>query len=128
MGTNYYAEFKSEGGSKLEKHIGKSSAGWVFSLHVYPEEGIHGLNDWKKLLFSNNFLRVRNEYREKLSIYEVLKIIEKRSGLGKYPHPPEWFLENNAVPGPSNLARHKLGKYCIRHGPGTYDYIIGDFS
>ena len=41
MGTNYYL-VTEEG----RKHIGKSSGGWCFSLHVYPEEDINDLQDW----------------------------------------------------------------------------------
>jgi len=46
MGTNYYLQKKSGTCqtcghcSEDPKHIGKSSGGWCFSLHVYPEENI----------------------------------------------------------------------------------------
>ena len=42
MGTNYYFEDSSEvceccGRGAESLHIGKSSGGWCFSLHVMPE-------------------------------------------------------------------------------------------
>ena len=36
MGTNYYLN---------DRHIGKSSAGWYFALHIYPEENINSLDE-----------------------------------------------------------------------------------
>jgi len=55
MGTNYYlypaSPCKACGRSYEAKHIGKSSAGWCFLLHVIPEEGINDLEDWKKLWY-----------------------------------------------------------------------------
>lgn len=52
MGTNYYLRLKSEicphcgRGDEGLLHIGKSSAGWCFSLHVMNR--IQSLDDWKK--------------------------------------------------------------------------------
>ena len=66
MGTNYYSVkrdiehlvmmdfydlhercYDLDGNDVL--HIGKSSSGWCFSLHVIPEQGINSLQDWVKL-------------------------------------------------------------------------------
>ena len=52
MGTNYYLYEGSEACPTCKRpfeplHIGKSSAGWCFSLHVIPEEGINTLDDWR---------------------------------------------------------------------------------
>ena len=41
MGTNYYLSSKPCsccGRKDSQRHIGKSSAGWVFALHVYPDQ------------------------------------------------------------------------------------------
>jgi len=54
MGMNYYVEEKPACeccGCKYEQiHIGKSSAGWCFSLHVIPEMGLNNLEDWVNFL------------------------------------------------------------------------------
>jgi hypothetical protein len=46
MGTNYYVAYdycRHCGRFDEEFHIGKSSAGWCFSLRVYEDKG---LTDW----------------------------------------------------------------------------------
>ncbi len=51
MGTNYYLHEKPDCeccGRPFEAlHIGKSSSGWCFSLHVMPEDMINTLDDWR---------------------------------------------------------------------------------
>lgn len=130
MGTNYYLVGKSSvcgccghESKEPDRHIGKSSGGWCFSLHVYPEEGINTLNDWIGLFETGKIL---NEYGEEETKNDMVSIITERSW---NKHPDTVFCTmNHAEPGPNNLARHKLGEYCIGHGEGTYDYIVGDFS
>jgi len=117
MGTNYYLYQKPP--CKYCKrdyeplHIGKSSYGWNFSLHVIPESGINNLSDWIKL-FKNKNAIIKDEYGENISIKEMINIIKKRS-------------YNGGNVG-ENLLRHKIDGHCIGHGNGTYDYIIGCFS
>jgi len=133
MGTNYYVEYDvcpHCGRGEDEKHIGKSSAGWCFSLHVYPDEGINTLEDWEAILKDTV---IKNEYGDRVPYEEMLAIIVDRHGGGKYPNPfynsKEAFnRENHAVDGPNNLSRHRIERHCIGHGEGTWDYIIGDFS
>ena len=114
MGTNYYWYEKADCeccGRPFEPiHIGKSSGGWCFSLHIYPDDNIHTLDDWKSLWYKPGSF-IRNEYGEKILIEEMLKTITERSWRGRDP------------------MRHEVdGCYCIGHGPGTYDYLIGEFS
>lgn len=48
MGTNYYyyQDVCPHCGKPDKKlHIGKSSGGWYFSLHIIPEEKIFNLKD-----------------------------------------------------------------------------------
>lgn len=114
MGTNFY--LKTPKGETCahcgrfdfaeELHIGKSSAGWCFSLHVMPEEGINTLEDWKQR-FSTGV--IVDEYGETHTPDEILDRITKRSH-------------------PMGLARHQIGAHCIGHGEGTWDYIPGEFS
>jgi hypothetical protein len=159
MGTNYYlkpdAGMSREVMEKLEDlsdecrnkpdsiHIGKSSWGWCFSLHVYPKMGVHDLEDWKPLLKAGV---IYNEYDDKIEYSEMMSTITERS----HPHSPEdlekkWreegsvlgyrsyedFLKrNHASPGPNNLVRHRVEEdgYCIKNGNGTWDCMVGEFS
>ena len=140
MGTNYYLQngicqccHKPDS----TRHIGKSSGGWCFSLHVYPEEGINNLDDWKKLFAKPN-IAILNEYDEEVSVEEMLTIITKRKWRPRdeFPNPfyrcatwEEFHRRNYSQDGPNNLLRHQILKdHCIGHGEGTYDYIVGDFS
>ena len=133
MGTNYYLHYKicPTCGRYDELHIGKSSVGWCFSLHIYPEKDITTFDDWERV-FCGRFwklgsnVEIWDEYGTFITPDKMIDIITKRG----YPTPPEvdWNSENDAIPGPNNLLRHKLGRFCIGHGKGTYDYIIGDFS
>lgn len=136
MGTNYYWVIKEH--KKCEtcghieneekKHIGKSSIGWCFSLHVYIEEGINDLAEWiDKWTYENGC--IKDEYGESVMIGDMLQIIQCRKGYkGKGYNTEQWYRENHAIAGPHGLAQHALGKGCLQHGTGTWDCIEGDFS
>lgn len=143
MGTNYYLEFNTCpccGEKKAPLHIGKSSAGWCFSLRVYPEKGIKNLNDWLDLWneFEFTWTKIKDEYGTVISKTDMIDTIVNRSfpeGVGRnfppfgYTSWKQFYQANSAVPGPNNLMRHKIdGSHCIGHGEGTWDYIIGEFS
>lgn len=55
MGTNYYLHTKPDceccGRGFEPLHIGKSSGGWCFSLHVMPEDNINTLDDWGEIQY-----------------------------------------------------------------------------
>jgi len=108
MGTNYYV--KSEKcehcGHGDDLHIGKSSAGWCFALRVYPDMGINNLLDWEKYLRGKT---IENEYGDTVSLDDLVMIITDRYH-------------------PRGLLRHELGSFCIGHGDGTYDLVVGEFS
>lgn len=129
MGTNYTLKQTCCPTCKRgdEIHIGKSSAGWCFSLHVYPERNINTLEDWERLLHKPENM-IQNEYGEAIDASTMMEIITERSW--QYPRiEGDDLNRNHAVHGPNNLLRHKLdGVYCIGHGKGTWDYLIGDFS
>lgn len=114
MGTNYYLHTEPPceccGKPRGEElHIGKSSGGWCFSLHVIPEDSINTLDDWQHL-FSKPGTYIRNEYGERVTVEQMLKTITERS----------WR---------NGLSRHQIdGKFCLGHGEGTWDYIAGEFS
>jgi hypothetical protein len=103
MGTNYYLHIDACPTCRHPKeklHIGKSSAGWCFSLHQIPEDDIMDLEDWIA-----NFSRgeILNEYGESLTPKEMLEVITDR---------PEDSRRDDRV----------------IDGDGTYDLIQGEFS
>jgi hypothetical protein len=111
MGTNYYLEETPPCECCKRPydsiHIGKSSAGWVFSLHVIPGE-IENLDQWKER-WSKEGVRIFDEYGERFTPDEMLHVITNRNH-------------------PRGLLRHEVGRRLYRHGEGTWDYILGEFS
>lgn len=134
MGTNYYLEATppppcpccGRGYETQRLHIGKSSGGWCFSLHVIPEEGINSLADWQKRWSLPGFV-IRDEYGDTHTSEQMLSVITVRAW-GRAQQSASWYAQNHAVPGPNGLARHQIGRYCVGHGEGTWDLIPGDFS
>ena len=143
MGTNYYAEIKSNpcptcGHDPDSKtlHIGKSSCGWCFSLHVEPNNPNFPSNwdEWIELLSKPN-VQIVDEYKEPWLLEDFIPIVTDRSWRAKrtvlpdrYHSWSDYYNQNHAVPGPNNLLRHRLGEHCIAHGKGTWDLIVGGFS
>jgi hypothetical protein len=115
MGTNYYLE-KNKCvccGRFDEIHIGKSSAGWCFSLRIYPDDGIHSLEDWKALFNEHS---IRDEYGRPITAASMLANIAERSH-------PRGLLRHEF----EHLG-HRIYGLRSRHGEGTYDLIEGEFS
>lgn len=145
MGTNYYSvkrgfehlepgDFWDRMREALEDpenndilHIGKSSGGWCFSLHIIPEMSINDLYDWIPFLTDPDRLII-NEYSDVLSLSEMMDIITKRSRSEPARWTQEEYKRNYAEPGPNNLARHTVGRACAKQGLGTWDCIEGNFS
>lgn len=119
------------------KHIGKSSFGWCFGVHIYHEDGIKNLSDWEKL-FSKKGSYIKDECGERISSKEMKSIIRERkmrnSRTGKYywkqlyESENEFLEANHAIKGPNGLLRRKIGTNCEGHGIGTWDYCVGEFS
>ena len=132
MGTNYdwHRNPCEKCGHGEILHIGKSSAGWCFSLHIIPEEGINDLSDWEKVWDSEEG-KIFDEYNNEILIIEMLDIIKNRSSPKQEFNTQRtegWYMENSACPGPNGLVRHRIGRYCVKHGEGTWDCIPGEFS
>lgn len=134
MGTNYYWNHGGErcptcGHSDAEQlHIGKSSSGWCFSLHVDPVAGIHDLDDWRSRLGQSGTW-ITDEYGAALTVDELILIIAERGRPEPCPATAEFLRMNNAQLGPNGLVRHVIdGSHCIGHGAGTWDLITGEFS
>lgn len=136
MGTNYYLHSPvcSHCGKELEEplHLGKSSVGWCFGLHIYPELD---LPDWDRLWSYICFKTeedgyvIRNEYGESIGAGSFFSIVWDRKGNPEKLLSPTWLNDNYAIPGPYGLARHAIYPgHCIGHGEGPFDYLIGEFS
>ena len=127
MGTNYYAKkprCPCCGHQDEPIHIGKSSAGWCFALHVHEELGLTTLDAWKTFL---DGLIIENEHGRQVSLDCLLSVITVRNW-DSSALSAEGYELNNAQPGPNNLMRRRISEHCVGHGEGTWDYITGDFS
>ncbi len=114
MGTNYYVQTKEPCPHCSREypalHIGKSSAGWCFALHVDPENGINDLDDWRAI-WSQPDARIFDEYGKAITIADMELIITVRSH-------------------PRGLSRHDViaGGNVVKNGAGTWDCLTGYFS
>ncbi len=109
MGTNYYWHSKPPcktcGRSFEPLHIGKSSHGWNFALHVHPE--VPDLYRWiEKFLTPGS--EIRDEYGNFISLESMLEKIMKR---GTAPN-----------------TRDSTDPSFVSPGAGTWDNVQGDFS
>lgn len=138
MGTNYW--WLPPHPLIAPLHIGKSSAGWYFALHVYPdgipnfdEEELklypaRDFDDWKELFAVKNSL-IRDGYGELRTVEHMIKVITCRAWTSRVgTHNEQWFHENGAIAGQFGLSRRIIGKCCVAHGEGTWDCCVGDFS
>lgn len=140
MGTNYYLYRNTckhcgrcDEHDKL--HVGKSSGGWCFGLHVFDD--IKTLDDWKPLL-EDPENEIRDEYGVKVEPAELLKIIAREGWDDRYLNRKVPFgydswesfnRSSHCEPGPRGLVRAQVdGRHCVGHGPGAWDYITGEFS
>lgn len=152
MGTNYYIATLCPHCNHFEEklHIGKSSYGWVFSLHVTDE--IKTLGDWITRLTNLQIInglqeKIYDEYCAEITLLELLDVITKRGDMtnppkegtsaaeARLPHSQlyeswdDFHIKNNSLFGPNGLYRHKIdGRHCVGHGDGTWDLISGTFS
>ena len=134
MGTNYYARLNyCEHCQRFDEiALGKSSGGWCFTLHVYPEKRINTLDDLMKYIGN---APIYNEYDVRVSKKHFLDVVTERSWpkrdyskIDPFDSLSDFLTRNGAEKGPNNLLRHKIGNFCIGHGEGTYDYCVGEFS
>jgi len=157
MGTNYYL-IKPEtspcehcGRFDIEDrwHIGKSSGGWCFGLHVLEDYAsptgntVDSLEKWKELFFDKRYI-ILDEYKAQIDPLEMLKTITDRKDYGglrwtdawwydsyttAYKSEEDFHAKNYSERGPNGLLRHKIdGFRFVGHGDGTWDLIKGEFS
>ena len=71
---------------------------------------------------------IQNEYGNVVTPDDMLEIITER---WRDTPPSEEYIRSSdyAMPGPNNLLRHPVdGRFCIGHGEGTWDLMLGEFS
>lgn len=136
MGTNYYWHERDAcetcGRPYEPRHIGKSSAGWCFSLRTYPEDGILDLPDWERL-WAKPGSKIVDEYGQAISIQGMRDTIANRgSEEDKWEARPigynswqEFHAFNHSRRGPRGLLRHS---YKATPGDGTWDLCPYEFS
>lgn len=123
MGTNYYLEHETV---PARIHIGKSSYGWAFSLHIMPYGGINELEDWRKMWTQPGWLIV-NEYGERKTPEEMEDVILNR-GDGVYCNKGVELCHHTDVEYPSAYI-HTPEDQRPRRGAGpTYDLAPYEFS
>jgi hypothetical protein len=129
MGTNYYLKGKPacehcRRGPERGLHIGKSSAGWVFALRVYP----HGQDDWRVSDFDTSIKRLES-LEDWLPLFARFGVIDEydRDVTTAEMHDT---IANRAPWKPGvPLRRSEIdGRDCIGRGPGTWDLCVGEFS
>ena len=135
MSTNYFLHAPAcpHCGTENEapRHLGKSSMGWCFALHVYPEEDLHNWQDvWNHIdwLVNEADYIIKDEYGRVVDPATFFGIVWDRGNCPWKILSKQWLKGNHVIPGPFGLARHRLDDRCIGHGDGPFDYIIGDFS
>jgi len=141
MGANYYlvtdepencSECGQTTGDYEKLHIGKSSAGWCFGLHVIEDLGLNSLDDWMPFLEEGE---ISSEYGDIVSCKSMLALIKDRSRNNSTKIPmgysswDEFHRLNHSIDGPCNLLRSAIdGSHCVGHGEGTWDLIASEFS
>ena len=87
MGTNYYQIIdccEKCGRGSEEVHIGKSSMGWPFSVHILPEEGINNWGDWYTRLSKGGV--IKDEYGGIVALEELNALVISKREYKDKPH------------------------------------------
>ena len=134
MGTNYYLQkdkCQHCGRSDEPLHIGKSSYGWHFSLHIIPEHNINTLDDWI-MKWSEPNTSIVDEYGEIVKPSDMLDTIINRSMPDRnfeeapygYDSWDDFHRQNHSEFGLNGLVAHR---YDAVRTDGTYDLIKHEF-
>ena len=146
MSTNYYVMEETvcekcghkQLTGKTAHHIGKSSFGWCFALHVFTEDDVTLLT-WKDWLEYLQDRTIQDDQGDVVPLDEFIQVVTERQmggkDWGKGDVPPtydswqDFFDKNQAVVGPNNLLRRSLDNlHCVGYGEGPWDLVTGDFS
>ena len=94
MGTNYYEIIdccdKCGRGSE-ELHIGKSSMGWPFAIHVIPHMGLNSWKNWYERLSKGGV--IKDEYGSVVSLQELDAIVIETRKEKDRPHVLECYRD-----------------------------------
>jgi hypothetical protein len=112
MSTNYYLTTlfdQIQGKGRFSNHIGKSSAGWCFALHIDPtrKDYPQTYSEWQACWRAPG-ATILDEYGNQITAAELEEVITQRSIFG---YPPRRFNDAFSIP-----------------GEGSWDYVIGNFS
>lgn len=144
MGTNYYLYLKSdyevisnyfkvrknnnlfnfaeyEFLSPIRIHIGKSSCGWKFCLHIYPNHNINSFKDWYDILQNDEYI-ITDEYNEVISINKMINIITKKPRVYKKEDTGK-IIDNQYIVSEVGLLQHSYQGFIVVKNE-TYDYLI----
>jgi hypothetical protein len=154
MGTNYYLRrpmpassdtpcgydfrwYHREGYTPAQQeqiHLGKSSYGWVFALHVYPNAGVRSWDDVQTLcrvLTENGWVLV-DEYGDNLSVEDFIAVVTDRDPIEPSDERTPYsraVADDSLYDGVVGLWRSRPdGQYCLGNGTGTWDFHFGSFS
>ena len=134
MGINFYLHINTCdhcGRSEKTLHIGKSSTGWAFLLHVDPtgETCPRNWSEWAALIAKpGERNRVTDEDGREYTLPELVEVVMHRKGATTLE------TSNNTADGrwfdkSTHLWRVTVdGDRCIETGDGTYDLIVGEFN
>lgn len=92
---NYSLDYDLDLQNDYEKHIGKSSSGWLFCFQDQDEW--HTYKEFKKFITSKNFKTkydIINEYNEIISVDKMLDIIDTKQKDKRNLDNPDNFTHN----------------------------------
>lgn len=124
MGFNYYMNLPDG----TRRHIGKSSRGWCFAMHV--DDAIQDFNALCRALWHYGEC-VCDEEGDPVHRAVLLEDMLLR-GMTSVSRTQEYLRVNHAVMGPNGLLRSEISvsSRCVGHAAGglPIDYIEGEFS
>ena len=109
-------------------HVGKSSGGWAFNLHVLPDLGITDLADWAELL---NYGVLKDEYGGLENPEDFITAIKNRAWQrppnlpGRWSREPVQLAVNNLV---MPVTGDRYGYVYAADPSKTYFCSLGKYS
>lgn len=134
MSTNYYVKTVEKSACRCcghcepsqLLHIGKSSMGWAFALHVTDE--IKSLEDWKKIFKTKGNI-ILDEYNRVITIEDMLDVITIRKAASQASKMnAEELRRNYAQYDRNGLLRSVIDNDRILGHGDTWDLTTGEFS
>lgn len=111
--------------SSIRINIGKSSSGWKFCLHIYPNHNINSFKDWHDILKNDEYIIV-DEYNNVISLNEMINIITKKPGVYKKEDAGK-IIDNQYIVSEVGLLQHSYKGFIVVENE-TYDYLICDYG